>query len=81
MLAAMLKSMNRVLAATITQAGQIIALKDVIKLTGGMVDPEFIALKEREILGFRFEPVADCPLLGNVALCSALSRGSLRSAH
>jgi xylulokinase len=68
MLAAMLKSMNRVLAATVAEAGQVVELKPVIKLTGGMSDLKFIALKEREIQGFRFEVVQNCPILGNVAL-------------
>jgi xylulokinase len=68
MLAALLKSMNRVLAATLAQAAQVVELKPVIKLTGGMSDPRFVALKEREIPGFRFEVVDDCSIRGNVVL-------------
>jgi len=68
LLAAILKSMNRVLAGTLAQAAQVVALKPVIKLTGGMSAATYIALKEREIPGFRFEVVANCPILGNVAL-------------
>jgi xylulokinase len=68
MLAALLKSMNRVLAATLAQAAEVVDLKTVIKLTGGMSDPRFVALKEREIPGFRFEVVDDCSIRGNVVL-------------
>lgn len=68
MLAALLKSMNRVLAATLAQAAQVVELKPVIKLTGGMSDARFVALKEREIPGFRFEVVDDCSIRGNVVL-------------
>jgi sugar (pentulose or hexulose) kinase len=68
MLAAVLKSMNRVLAATLAEAAQVVELKPVIKLTGGMSDDRFVALKKREIPGFRFEVVEDCPIRGNVIL-------------
>ena len=68
MLAALLKSMNRVLAATLAQAAEVVDLKTVVKLTGGMSDPRFVALKEREIPGFRFEVVDDCSIRGNVVL-------------
>lgn len=68
MLAAMLRSMNRVLYDTIELAGGIQTLKPVIKLAGGMSDEKFIALKMREIPGFRFEVVDNCSILGNVAL-------------
>jgi sugar (pentulose or hexulose) kinase len=68
MLAALLKSMNRVLAATLAEAAQVVELKPVIKLTGGLSDAKYIALKEREMPGFRIEVVDNCPILGNVAL-------------
>lgn len=68
MLAAVLKSMNRVLAATLVEAAQVVELEPVIKLTGGMSDPRFVALKEREIPGFGFEVVDDCSVRGNVVL-------------
>lgn len=68
MLAAMLRSMNRVLYDTIQQARKIQPLKDVIQLAGGMSDDKFIQLKMREIPGFRFQVVDNCSILGNVAL-------------
>lgn len=68
MLAAMLRSMNRVLYDTIQEAKKVQPLKDVIQLAGGMSDDKFIQLKMREIPGFRFELVDNCSILGNVAL-------------
>lgn len=68
MLAAMLKAMNRVLNTTINEAKQVVELKPVIKLTGGMSDKKFIELKKREIPGFEFEVFDNCSILGNVEL-------------
>lgn len=68
MLAALLKAMNRVLQGTIEQAQKVVPMDPVIKLTGGMSGPEYIALKQREIPGFAFEVVDNCSILGNVAL-------------
>jgi sugar (pentulose or hexulose) kinase len=68
MLAAMLKSMNRVLNTTIQEASEVVTLKSVVKLAGGMSNKAFIALKEREIPGFTFEVVENCSILGTVAL-------------
>ena len=68
MLAAVLKSMNRVLAGTLRQASEVVELKPVVKLTGGMSDAHYLALKKREMPGFDFEVVDNCPILGNVWL-------------
>jgi len=68
MLAAVLKSMNRVLAGTLRQASEVLELKPVVKLTGGMSDEHYLALKKREMPGFDFEVVDNCPILGNVWL-------------
>lgn len=68
MLAALLRSMNRVLAGTLAEAAQVLELDRTIKLTGGMSSPAFVALKEREIPGFSFEVVQNCSVLGNIAL-------------
>lgn len=68
MLAAMLRSMNRVLYETIEEARKLQPLKPVIQIAGGMSDEKFIRLKTREIPGFRFEVVDNCSILGNVAL-------------
>ena len=68
MLAAMLKSMNRVLNTTIREAAEVVELKPVIKLAGGMSTKPFVQLKEREIPGFAFEVVENCSIIGTVAL-------------
>ena len=68
MLAALLKSMNRVLNVTVREAGEVVKLKPVIKLAGGMSTKAFIQLKEREIPGFTFEVVENCSIIGTVAL-------------
>jgi sugar (pentulose or hexulose) kinase len=68
MLAAMLKSMNRVLNATVREAATVVRLEPVIKLTGGLSTKAFVRLKEREIPGFRFEVVENCSIIGNVVL-------------
>lgn len=68
MFAAMLKSMNRVLNTTITEAKAIVKMNPLIKLTGGLSTPCYIALKKREIPGFEFEVVDNCSILGTVEL-------------
>ncbi|HZL04692.1 MAG TPA: FGGY family carbohydrate kinase [Coriobacteriia bacterium] len=76
MLAALLKSMNRVLADVIELARASVDFEPVIKLTGGLSSPWYIALKEREIPGFTFEVVDNCSILGNVALAQLYNAGS-----
>lgn len=68
MIAALLKSMNRVLATTLREASQVVKLSPVVKLTGGMSTEPFIRLKEREMPGLSFQVVHNCPVLGSVAL-------------
>jgi sugar (pentulose or hexulose) kinase len=68
MVAALLKSMNRVLNMTIREAETVVGLRSVIKLTGGMTSATFVHLKEREIPGFTFEVVDNCAIIGGVAL-------------
>ncbi len=68
MLAAMLKSMNRVLNTTIREAAEVVQLKPVVKLAGGLSTKAFVQLKEREIPGFSFEVVENCSIIGTVAL-------------
>jgi len=43
----------------------------VIKVTGGLVSPEIMALKTRLFPQYKFEVRQDCALIGNVllALC------------
>jgi sugar (pentulose or hexulose) kinase len=68
MLVALLRSMNRVLYATITEASQIVELQHIVKLTGGLSGAAFLQLKEREIPGFTFRVVDNCAIIGSVAL-------------
>jgi xylulokinase len=68
MVAALLKSMNRVLNMTIHEAGEVVKLRGVVKLTGGMTTAAFVRLKEREMPGFDFEVVENCTTRGNVTL-------------
>ena len=68
MLAAMLRSMQGVLGKAIRQAAQVQELDKVIKISGGMATPAYQKLKQRELPGFSFQVVDDCPILGNVAL-------------
>ena len=68
MLAALLKSMNRTLGATIREAAGVVKLQAVIRVTGGMSSKAFLRLKEREIAGFSFEVVENCTAIGSVAL-------------
>lgn len=68
MLAAMLRSMQGVLGKAIRQAARVQDLDRVIKISGGMATPAYQKLKQRELPGFSFQVVDDCPILGNVAL-------------
>lgn len=68
MLVALLKGMNRVLGRTVKEAAELVDLKPVIKLTGGMASSAVVEFKQREIPGFYFEVVENCPILGNVTL-------------
>ena len=76
MLAAMLKSMNRVLYDVVKLAAEVVDMDKVIKLTGGLSGPAFIKLKEQEFPGFSFEVVDNCSVLGNVELVRHHNRKS-----
>ena len=43
-------------------------LNKTIKLTGGLLSPEFIDLKRKLFKGYDFEIRLDCPILGNAIL-------------
>lgn len=68
MLLSMLKNMQGVLYTALRQASLIQKLNPVIKISGGMVTPSYLKLKGREIPGYTFKIVDDCPILGNVEL-------------
>lgn len=68
MLSALLKSIQGVLYTTIKEAETLLPLEHNIKISGGMVTPSYLRLKELEIPDYTFEQVDNCPILGNVAL-------------
>ena len=68
MLAAMLRSMQDVLLTTIQEASEVLELDKTIKISGGMVTPSYLKLKELGIPGYKFQVVDDCPIIGNVEL-------------
>jgi len=68
MLYAILRGMQGVLSTAVEQAKDVETLSDTIKISGGMATPTYIGLKKKEIPGFKFEVVDDCPILGNVEL-------------
>lgn len=68
MLYAMLRSMQGVLYDTVELAKNVIPLDNVIKISGGMVTPSYLKLKEASFPGYQFQRVDHCPLLGNAAL-------------
>lgn len=74
MLSAMLKSMQGVLCDTVERAKKVIPLDNVIKISGGMVSPAYLKLKEAAFPGYRFQRVDHCPLLGNVELVAYQNR-------
>lgn len=68
MLAAMLKSIQKVLHTTLLEAKQFLTLDKTIKISGGMVTPAYLQMKKMEMPEFSFKQVDDCPLHGNVEL-------------
>lgn len=75
LLASMLRAMQGVLYTTIREAAEVVALDNVIKISGGMVTDAYLAMKKRCIPGFAFEVVKECPILGNVALVNHHQKG------
>lgn len=66
-LAAILRDFHGPMVEVMERAGKFLTLSPVAKLTGGMVDEEFIALK-RALMSCDFAVVQDCPLVGNARL-------------
>lgn len=66
MLCSMLTSMQQVLKKAIDQAAALEPLSDTIKISGGMTKDAYMKIKRKEIPGYKFEVVDDCPILGNV---------------
>lgn len=68
MFASLLKSMVRVLDQTLLAAQQVVELRRVIKVSGGLSGGSYLRLRQREMPGFTFEVVDNCPIRGNVLL-------------
>lgn len=68
MLAALLDSIQGVLYGAVRKAEKVTRLDDTIKVSGGMVTPTYMKLKEKNIPGYHFQVVDDCSILGNVEL-------------
>lgn len=67
MFTAMMKGSARVLADVVRRVGQDLPITSRIKITGGLVTPAHLRLKEH-VFGVPFLPVRDCPLVGSVLL-------------
>lgn len=74
MLSAMLRSMQSVLYNTVKLAKNTIPLDKIIKISGGIVTPAYLKLKEASFPGYQFQRVDHCPLLGNAALIAHQDR-------
>ena len=68
MLVAVLKAMNGVLKKTIDEAGRLVKLSKVMKISGGLQNEAYDRLKAYIIPGLEFQIVDDCPILGNAEL-------------
>lgn len=68
MLISMLKSIQSVLYGTLQEAKSFLTLNCVIKISGGMVTPSYLKIKELEMPDYTFKQVDNCPVLGNVEL-------------
>lgn len=68
MLAALLQAMQGVLYTAVRQAEEVLPLKRVVKVSGGMATPTYLTLKKLSFPGYEFEQVDNCPILGNLRL-------------
>ena len=73
MLLALLKGMNLHMMDTLEAIPKEVQLSSEISITGGMVRPEIIDMKQKMFAGKRFLPKENCTLIGNARL--ALSQG------
>lgn len=74
MLTAMLAGIQSVIYGTITMAEVFQKLQPVIKISGGMVTPAYLKMKETMYPKYRLQQVDDCPILGNAALAQYWSK-------
>ncbi|GHV60181.1 carbohydrate kinase [Spirochaetia bacterium] len=67
-LAAILLGIHEPIKAVIGICENFIKLNKTIKLTGGMIDPAFLRVKEKLFQAYRFEIIPDCPMTGSAML-------------
>jgi sugar (pentulose or hexulose) kinase len=70
-LAAILLGMHSPIQTVIQTCESFIELNKTIKLTGGMIDPVFLKVKEKLFGGYQFKIISDCPIIGSVRLALA----------
>ena len=68
MLASILIGIHEPIVDTIRICEQTMKLNSTIKLTGGMITPEFIRIKKMLLPGYDFEIKMDCPIIANAML-------------
>ena len=76
LLTAMLEGIQSVIYGTISMAEQFQRIQPVIKISGGMVTPAYLKLKEAMYPQYKLLQVDDCPILGNAALAQYWSEKS-----
>jgi len=72
MLAALLLAMHEPMLGVIGLCEKIMPLGGVIKLTGGLLSPSLVSLKQRLFPKYRFEAYDDCPLIGSARLAVSM---------
>jgi sugar (pentulose or hexulose) kinase len=67
-LAAILLGIHEPIQKTIEICETFMDLDKTIKLTGGMIDPAFLRVKEKLFQAYQFEIKPDCPVMGSAML-------------
>ncbi|QQO08104.1 FGGY-family carbohydrate kinase [Breznakiella homolactica] len=77
-LAAILLGIHEPIKNVIDICDTFMELNGTIKLTGGMINPAFIRVKEKLFGKYHFEIIDDCPIIGSARLAvSGLGRGNV----
>jgi sugar (pentulose or hexulose) kinase len=66
--ASILLGMHEPMEEIINLCNSFMVLNDTIKLTGGMLDPIFLRVKQKIFKAYRFEIVQDAPVIGSAVL-------------
>ncbi|MGH0052462.1 MAG: FGGY-family carbohydrate kinase, partial [Sphaerochaetaceae bacterium] len=68
LLAAMLLGIHEPIRTVIQTCETFMQLSNTIRLTGGMVNPAYLQVKQMLFPNYRFEFLSNCPIIGNVKL-------------